>query len=200
MMPKPLACTHIFHVPFIRKFQKALTRQRHFGANTSPKRKRVNHLCQIPSLALRARISRLFISKWRCPAKMLKIRIIYSALPLALVLSLFAWAANSIASCYQGCRTFRMAFANVDPPNLSFGTWCLKFDDYDRGGWIYEIYAPEGINGNGQSDICDVYEPSDCVATNCTNYNPTKALVQAYKTPKGSMHVTRYYCEPDYGE
>ena len=93
-----------------------------------------------------------------------------------------------------------MAFANVNPPNLSSGTWCLRFDDYDRGGTIYEISDTEGINGNGQSDICDVYEPSDCVATNCTNYNPTKALVQAYKEPKDFMNVTRYYCETDYAE
>ena len=75
------------------------------------------------------------------------------------------------ADCQRLCRTFRAAVANVDPPNLPYGTYCLDFHNHDRGGLVYGT-GPGDPDIFGQiNDDCDVHDVLDCPTT-CTEYNP----------------------------
>lgn len=132
---------------------------------------------------------------------MLKIRSHRVALSLAFLLSVLAFGANSFATCEKGCTYFEIAIANVTPDTHPYGTYCLEFDDSDRGGHIYTSIGSDLINGDSETDSCKVYRVEDCHVILCTNYNPVVAAERYwYATHIGTHDAIRFYCEYDYDE
>lgn len=108
-------------------------------------------------------------------AIMLKIRSHRVALSLAFLLSVLAFGANSFATCEKGCTYFEIAIANVTPDTHPYGTYCLEFDDSDRGGHIYTSIGSDLINGDSETDSCKVYRVEDCHVSNARSISVARA-------------------------
>ncbi len=114
---------------------------------------------------------------------------------LVLVLSALGFVAKSFATCELDCMYFRTAIGNITPDTLPYGTYCMDFNDSDRGGEVYPGDPSDLVNGASKADECNIYAVEDCFVAECTNYNPVVAGLPPGNTPIDTDTVIRYNCE-----